>query len=615
MKLKMLLATAMVASSVAAGASDGTTFSGSIPFGYCVKPAQPLSFGNEGVTNAAAIRLTASNMKYFEGCRITGVSVANGYSENSAVTSIPVTAFIAETLGGEFTASVSGTMDLTKPLVYTDYMLETPIEITADLNPIYIGIQAEGATGVAPLVTDYTLSSIAGSGIGDMYGMQSNGSWEWVSAGDNFGMPCVRVIIEGEALAANEVAIFEKNLPTFMTPGSDEQVELYLRNNAGNTVTSVQVSYSVNGGEAQTANIDLSSDPLLYNEYNRAPVSFTLTAPNVEGDNLPISIDIVGINGDATNNATAANRQASTTYLGLKDGFEKAMVTEITTGIWCGFCPTGIHGVSKMYEKYTDGRFIPIAVHVSDAISDMSYSKLTNLTGSGVPSCVINRDTEAYGVQTPAFDTLDAIYESVTAQPALARPAITNMVFNPDRKRLTVEANAEFQINIEEGNYALAYVLTEDNVGPYDQTNYYSHAYNGGQLSLEWWEDQPYQVSTIYGDVSRFIKDFDGVRNSLPTSLVAGEVYTHSTEVPTNLVTDIENTKVTVMVVNRTNGRIVNAVRVPYAQFSSIETVTSDVNNDSRAEYFDLQGRRVENPASGKIYIRRNGSESTKIRL
>lgn len=47
-----------------------------------------------------------------------------------------------------------------------------------------------------------------------------------------------------------------------------------------------------------------------------------------------------------------------------------------------------------------------------------------------------------------------------------------------------------------------------------------------------------------------------------------------------------------------------------YAQFSGLEDVTADTT--AAVEYFDLQGRRVENPASG-LYIRRQGSKAAKV--
>lgn len=46
---------------------------------------------------------------------------------------------------------------------------------------------------------------------------------------------------------------------------------------------------------------------------------------------------------------------------------------------------------------------------------------------------------------------------------------------------------------------------------------------------------------------------------------------------------------------------------------SGVENVAADA--DSPAEYFNLQGIRIDNPVRGNIYIRRQGTSATKIRL
>ena len=48
------------------------------------------------------------------------------------------------------------------------------------------------------------------------------------------------------------------------------------------------------------------------------------------------------------------------------------------------------------------------------------------------------------------------------------------------------------------------------------------------------------------------------------------------------------------------------------SEFSGIESVAVD-NVAAAAEYFTLQGVRVTCPVSGGIYIRRQGTEATKV--
>ncbi|MDE7393611.1 MAG: hypothetical protein K2M80_03955, partial [Muribaculaceae bacterium] len=55
-----------------------------------------------------------------------------------------------------------------------------------------------------------------------------------------------------------------------------------------------------------------------------------------------------------------------------------------------------------------------------------------------------------------------------------------------------------------------------------------------------------------------------------------------------------------------------------YSVQELMPTAVDSVEADSEAiapEYFDLQGRRVSNPAKGSLYIERRGSEFKKIIL
>ena len=46
---------------------------------------------------------------------------------------------------------------------------------------------------------------------------------------------------------------------------------------------------------------------------------------------------------------------------------------------------------------------------------------------------------------------------------------------------------------------------------------------------------------------------------------------------------------------------------------SSVANVAVDNNIDAPAEYYDLQGVKISNPQSGKLYIKRQGSTVSKL--
>lgn len=598
-KMKYLLSAVLAAASMGAAADDAT-FAGSMLYGYCTTAQSANSFGT-GTTAGMAMQFTSDLAKQFAGCRITAIAVANGAPKTNA-TSMPVTLFTAEALDGTYTVSYSGEMDLTDPYNYKEYPLAEPIEITAGMTPFYVGMTVVCNTTVGyPIVTDGMTGTSAAPG--DLYGaIGADGTWSWEQLRSQVGFAAIRVKIEGNNLPANNVSILESHLPTYAKPGETATVGLYLKNNAGNAVESATLTYSVNGGTEQTSTVTLPQ-PLIYNDYTLSAIEFPLDMPDVEGADLPVTINLTGINGKpGVNRAATANRTASGTYLSLAEGYEKAVVAEVNTGTWCGWCPIGIVGLQKMAEKYPDDPYlIPIGVHMSDAMSTTSYASFYAMCGNSAPQVLINRNVEQYGPQTPYFDFLDQAYAIERQIPALAKPEIRAMSYNKSQKKLTVEGGATFTIPVK-GEYALAYVVTEDKVGPYDQTNYFSPAYEQG-LTLEGWDDKGTTVSMRYNDVARYIYSFKGVKNSLPEAIEADKLYTYPATFQVNSVSNINNCHIICMVINRATGRIENAVRLPYSEMeSAIETVEADLTG-APARYYDLQGRPVTNPRSGQIYI------------
>jgi hypothetical protein len=225
---------------------------------------------------------------------------------------------------------------------------------------------------------------------------------------------------------------------------------------------------------------------------------------------------------------------------------------------------------------------------------------------------VINRDVNSYGAQSPSFEHLKSVYDHEITIPSLVKPSVTNISFDEAKKKLNVDASVEFAVNAT-GDYAFAYVIVEDQVGPYAQTNYYSPAYNAG-MELEWWDEQGPSVSMKFDAVARYIYSYRGVSKSIPATVEANQTYTHSAAVATNTVSNIDNCSVVLLIINRSTNRIENAVKVPYKNESAIESVEVS-NNNEPAIYFDLQGRSVATPTKGGIYVELRGNESKKIRF
>ncbi|MDE6263256.1 MAG: hypothetical protein K2M09_08155, partial [Muribaculaceae bacterium] len=90
----------------------------------------------------------------------------------------------------------------------------------------------------------------------------------------------------------------------------------------------------------------------------------------------------------------------------------------------------------------------------------------------------------------------------------------------------------------------------------------------------------------------------------VPAAVSAGETIKFDGSVRTNTVQNIDNCHVTVMLINRTTGRIENAVSSSVSALPIEAPSIAPAEND--APVYDLLGRRVSNPQPGKIYIQGN---------
>lgn len=581
----------------AAPALGAATYDGSMLYGYCTNPQAPLQFP-ETTTAGMAMQFTESDVAYFKGYTITAICIANGSpAAKSTAASVPVTLFTCSGFETNGTASnletYQGTMDLTTPYAYTEYPLPHPITVTDDTAPFWVGVMAECNPAEAnPLMFDsfrHTGSEGGMVGVVDAPGLPM----QFTDMSASYGFGCIRLKIEGKNLPGDEASFIQCHIPEFGFTGEQTAVDMYLLNGAGNDINSLTVTYTL-GNEKGEQKYDLPT-PLIYNNYTQ--LSLPIPLPQAEQNNLELNVEITQVNGQPNSNTSTATANHML-LLDRGNGFRRNMVAEIATGTWCGYCPMGFVGVEKMLKAHPDGSFIPIAVHTNDQMTTASYDLFrTNFVGSSAPQLIVNRNVTEYGNENPTWEMMSGMYPFVTSTPAMAQLSIDG-VTEGDRK-LTVDASVRFAM-AGSGDYGLAYVLTEDNVGPYAQLNYYNME---GAPEMGEWNNLPEVVENCtFSAVARQINLFNGVKNSVPETFEAATDYGHSAELRTNTMQNLQNCHITVMLVNRTTGRIENAVTAPYSHFSSISTISAE--RSSGQAVYDLQGRRVTAPASGRPVIK-----------
>ncbi|MDO5527338.1 MAG: Omp28-related outer membrane protein [Prevotella sp.] len=331
--------------------------------------------------------------------------------------------------------------------------------------------------------------------------------------------------------------------------GANKQMRVKLRNRAPKLVKSVTLDWEIDGNRKGQQTVETA---MLTNHEDIVYIDI----PNdIAGRNHTMTVSVYSIDGEP--DAIPANSQIEENYSAASSTFfPRKIVMEEATGTWCGWCPRGIVAIEKMNEKYPDN-FIAIAVHDDEMIPILDgYQPFFNMVGS-YPNAHINR---SYWIDPYPFD-LDDVKDKGEAQ-------INATAYSPDGKEVQVATETEFGFN-DNGSteYSVAYVLTEDKVGPYAQSNYYSNpeAEHDPNNMMDWWVHQGSRVVTVYNDVARAIYgDYYGVKGLFPNEIKEGETYKNQYvfSLPDN-VQNKENLNVVTLLVDSRTGEIMNADRTP----------------------------------------------------
>ena len=378
----------------------------------------------------------------------------------------------------------------------------------------------------------------------------------------------------------------EKTVTARAESTGKKSVSFKVRNRSMRTVRQITLDPYVDGVQQQPVTIDTYL-PTNWED------KVTIDLPDIGGRNHNMSFIVSDIDGkpDAVpfNSWGEVNYATNpTTY------FPRRIVMEEATGTWCGWCPRGMMTIEQMKKKYPDN-FIAIAIHNGDEMQvDKSYKPFLDMV-TGYPSARINRKDWRSPWPFDIEDIMDKGEAKVTTQARCL-----------SAKEVEVESETVFGFS-DNGTteYRLAYVVTEDNVGPYMQANAYSNptAKDNPYDLMNWWVHQDSRVTMTFNEVAREIFDYNGVEGLLPRGVVEGETYKtkYTLTVPDN-VKELSNVRIVTLLLDTRTGEILNADLCSLSDIpdTSISNITTDDNK--RHDIFNSLGMKVgtdTTPAKG----------------
>ena len=276
--------------------------------------------------------------------------------------------------------------------------------------------------------------------------------------------------------------------------------------------------------------------------------------------------------------------------------YERKIVVEKGTGTWCGYCPRGILGFRAMYERYPDN-FIGIAVHDDDMYSPTYISYVWQRL-SGYPDCELNRKHHIDPNETALEN-----YYLFEIDKATARILMTAEWEGEEKNKAVIRTTTRFAYDRNE-EFRIAYVVTENAVGPYMQRNNYA----GETFDMGGFEKEGSMVYMLHDHVARSISALYGEPESVPNQPMGRTDYEHeyTLALPDNI-QNKENIELIVLLINQTTGEIENADVKKFAEVNQPGT-TGIYNLSSPTHhansYHDITGRMLkEKPTKKGVYI------------
>ena len=547
-------------------------------FGYCAGMATAVGYPG-GYVLEAAIEIPTFMSKNWKGNKIKTVMVGFGQSTNKEIL-----LYITNDLQG--VPEYMETVTLDKEMGWNVIDLKTPYEI--DGNPFYIGYQTvtPGASTTIsyPLGVDLIYSE---NDYADIMGVGDGEEIEYYNIGTLYGNFAIRFEMEGEVQPEFDALPDTLFVEELVSKNDPFEAQFTMVNLGSETITDVDLTVTVGGVELK--NLEIST----LNIDGSVGIPFgVLGLVDIKGDfgdvtgiDLPVDITINALKG--ANGAGEFFYELQEEITVLAESYPRNVVAEEFTGTWCVWCPRGIVGMDYMREKYSKDGFIGIAIHYDDPMETSSYLDMINAYGVNpstgqlsFPGAVMDRS--AYF--DPAKETLEEYYANLKKVPSVGKIDLEAQ-FNEESGVINATSTVEFVADADDASYAVAYVVTEDNVGPYYQQNAFA---GGGQGELEGWSDAGARVRTYYEMVARYIDSSFGIIGSVPSQITAKTPYKNSvsisitdiqkslTQVATPPEIKINDCHVIAMILNTKSGEVVNATQVSLKGEAGIEGIVAD---------------------------------------
>lgn len=287
----------------------------------------------------------------------------------------------------------------------------------------------------------------------------------------------------------------------------------------------------------------------------------------------------------------------------------RKVVVEDFTGMWCGWCPRGIAAMEYMQKNYPES-FIGIAAHDGDALKCPDYGYVL-ATYRGRPYVLMNRTTR--------INSFVPKSELERERDAGADMDVDiSAVWDEGKNKISITSITTFRLDISEGNYALAYVLTEDGM---TSTSWGQNNNFAGDMTLKGVSEEAEffmnNYQTVYNMKNNHVaiaaKNItNGLEGIVKAPFVADKPIVHETSFDNiaqyKKIQNKDNLSVCVLLIDKSEGkidkskgRIVNAnkCKIQTANATGIESTSIDNKEKHVVARYTINGEFISAPVKG----------------
>ena len=344
----------------------------------------------------------------------------------------------------------------------------------------------------------------------------------------NDGMYIFLDNVEVKTVPANSISAVSASAPTWTSQNSNANVALTVRNEGSADLTSFDVTYTVNNGDAQVINVTGINVASFTNYTYTFPVmvsSLGATVINITVSNPNNDTDI-----DASDNSTSCE---TTVYAPNRTTQRNTLLEHFTTAR-CQYCPGGHDRLEQAMANF-ENRICWVAHHVGFHTDNMTINESEEImalygnNGTWAPAMTLDRNVdfadgaEAGGVVGSVGNVNDLVsqFNNATNAPAFVTIELSNLTYDPQTRQLNVTVSGSFVNDFVGTEPRLSLYLTQDGIyGSQQSTNgtiaKYEHNHVIRACISDVWGDADAFTSTTAG--SNYSKTYT---YTLPTKFSA----------------------------------------------------------------------------------------------